>query len=80
MVPLKPAIPIIPMIAPPLLAATNSPLTVNPASNLTPGSAENSSSAMDQAMAATLAAIEMPTTPQGKNFVLYMQVFYIFVL
>lgn len=33
----------------------------------TPGSNENSSSALDQAMAATLASIEVPELPQGNN-------------
>uniref|UniRef100_A0A182Q8P3 FF domain-containing protein n=1 Tax=Anopheles farauti TaxID=69004 RepID=A0A182Q8P3_9DIPT len=36
-------------------------------SGVTPGSAENSSSALDQAMAATLAAIEVPDDPIDKS-------------
>lgn len=55
----------LPIIAPPIVAAGTSPFpTLDAGANLTPGSAENSSSAMDQAMAATLAAIEMPETPK----------------
>lgn len=56
-------IPQIPMMAP---SATSPFVMENNASSLTPGSNENSSSAMDQAMAATLASIEIPEMPQGK--------------
>lgn len=55
-------LPVIPpaVVTPTARSVTPEPqLIASPASN-TPGSAENSSSALDQAMAATLAAIEMP--------------------
>ena len=56
-------IPQMPMMIP---SATSPFVMDNNASSLTPGSNENSSSAMDQAMAATLASIEIPEMPQGK--------------
>lgn len=63
-------IPQIPMMLP---SATSPFVMENNTSSLTPGSNENSSSAMDQAMAATLASIEIPEMPQGNesNFYYY---------
>lgn len=52
-----------PIVQPILTPGTTPLLVENPAS--TPGSAENSSSALDQAMAATLASIEVPDVPAG---------------
>uniref|UniRef100_A0A182PCN5 Uncharacterized protein n=1 Tax=Anopheles epiroticus TaxID=199890 RepID=A0A182PCN5_9DIPT len=54
----------------PVAAATTTaevPLGLGTLSGVTPGSAENSSSALDQAMAATLAAIEVPDDPIDKR-------------
>ncbi|XP_052865585.1 pre-mRNA-processing factor 40 homolog A [Anopheles cruzii] len=48
-------------------AAPEVPLGLSALSCVTPGSAENSSSALDQAMAATLAAIEVPDDPIDKR-------------
>ncbi|CAD7080037.1 unnamed protein product [Hermetia illucens] len=55
-------------IIPPMSSKLNSPADYSnsPAQN-TPGSNENSSSALDQAMAATLAAIEMPESKNEEN-------------
>jgi len=59
-------LPIIPPVVAPLVnslptSEVSSPAPVTPASN------ENSSSALDQAMAATLAAIEIPDTPKDDD-------------
>ncbi|EAA12318.5 AGAP008263-PA [Anopheles gambiae str. PEST] len=47
--------------------AADVPLGLGGMAGVTPGSAENSSSALDQAMAATLAAIEVPDDPVDKR-------------
>ncbi|XP_053694183.1 pre-mRNA-processing factor 40 homolog A [Sabethes cyaneus] len=62
----------IPMMIPPVVLPVMSPALVTAESipslsGVTPGSAENSSSALDQAMAATLAAIEVPEDPAPKK-------------
>ncbi|XP_058824609.1 pre-mRNA-processing factor 40 homolog A [Topomyia yanbarensis] len=62
----------IPMMIPPVILPVVSPALVTTESvpslsGVTPGSAENSSSALDQAMAATLAAIEVPEDPVPKK-------------
>ncbi|XP_055612659.1 pre-mRNA-processing factor 40 homolog A [Uranotaenia lowii] len=55
---------VLPVVSPALAAASDSLTSL---SGVTPGSAENSSSALDQAMAATLAAIEVPEDPAPKK-------------
>ncbi|XP_055640317.1 pre-mRNA-processing factor 40 homolog A [Toxorhynchites rutilus septentrionalis] len=62
----------IPMIIPPVVMPVMSPAlaaseSMTSLSGVMPGSAENSSSALDQAMAATLAAIEVPEDPAPKK-------------
>lgn len=62
----------IPMMIPPVVMPIASPAlavseSVSSLAGVTPGSAENSSSALDQAMAATLAAIEVPEDPEPKK-------------
>ncbi|XP_055543926.1 pre-mRNA-processing factor 40 homolog A [Wyeomyia smithii] len=62
----------IPMMIPPVVLPVMSPAlvatdSVPSLSGVTPGSAENSSSALDQAMAATLASIEVPEDPAPKK-------------
>ncbi|XP_050076945.1 pre-mRNA-processing factor 40 homolog A [Anopheles maculipalpis] len=51
----------------PAAAVSDVPLGQGTLAGVTPGSAENSSSALDQAMAATLAAIEVPDDPIDKR-------------
>lgn len=58
---------ILPQGVPQLLAQSLSAASPLEASSSTPGSTENSSSAMDQAMAATLASIEVPDLPQEET-------------
>uniref|UniRef100_A0A182MW53 Uncharacterized protein n=1 Tax=Anopheles culicifacies TaxID=139723 RepID=A0A182MW53_9DIPT len=71
---------VLPVVSPALagapVAATSStvptavsevPVGLGSLTGVTPGSAENSSSALDQAMAATLAAIEVPDDPIDKR-------------
>ncbi|XP_062548832.1 pre-mRNA-processing factor 40 homolog A [Armigeres subalbatus] len=62
----------IPMMIPPVVMPVMSPAlaasdSLTSLAGVTPGSAENSSSALDQAMAATLAAIEVPEDPEPKK-------------
>uniref|UniRef100_A0A336LL88 CSON010522 protein n=1 Tax=Culicoides sonorensis TaxID=179676 RepID=A0A336LL88_CULSO len=61
---IPPGLPI-PAAMPKMVAGSTPLLVENPLG--TPGSAENSSSALDQAMAATLASIEVPEVPQKKQ-------------
>ncbi|KXJ74426.1 hypothetical protein RP20_CCG013718 [Aedes albopictus] len=58
---------VMPAVMSPALAASESVTSMASLTGVTPGSAENSSSALDQAMAATLAAIEVPEDPEPKK-------------
>lgn len=55
---------ILPASSLPVVAAVNTPDVQSP---MTPGSNDNSSSALDQAMAATLASIEIPATTNKED-------------
>lgn len=59
--------PVVMPVMSPALAASDSVTSMASLAGVTPGSAENSSSALDQAMAATLAAIEVPEDPEPKK-------------
>lgn len=63
--PMAGGLPLLPTIATLAALKVGTPETGSPAAAHTPGSAENSSSALDQAMAATLAAIEIPDALPG---------------
>uniref|UniRef100_U5ESU8 Putative spliceosomal protein fbp11/splicing factor prp40 n=1 Tax=Corethrella appendiculata TaxID=1370023 RepID=U5ESU8_9DIPT len=62
---------IVPAIIPPIVIPPAIALPETTPANSTPGSNENSSSALDQAMAATLAAIEVPELPAEEKKVEY---------
>lgn len=59
--------PVVMPVMSPALVASDSVTSMTSLAGITPGSAENSSSALDQAMAATLAAIEVPEDPEPKK-------------
>ncbi|XP_053672408.1 pre-mRNA-processing factor 40 homolog A isoform X2 [Anopheles nili] len=63
----SPAISNTPVASSNAASVADMPLGLGALSGVTPGSAENSSSALDQAMAATLAAIEVPDDPIEKR-------------